>query len=152
MTAAQKLAALIAEAAARRGRGQRGRLPNDQVAALVAELGADPDEKAIERFFELLARELRSRGATLPPVEQLPPSVAPLLAAASAAFDAGPGGEPDLDAAVDRMDDAMARTLGTSPRQVERDRLRDEIRRDIAKSVADSVRRHGLVPNTDDKS
>lgn len=152
MTAAHQLATLIAEAAARRARGQRGRLPNDKVAMLVAELGADPDDKAIERFFELLANELRARGTTLPPIEQLPPSVAPLLAAMSTAFEAGPDGEPDLDAAVDRMERTMARTLGTSPRAVEQDRLRDEIRRNVARSVADSVRRHGLVPSSDDES
>lgn len=148
MTAAEQLATLIADAAARRAKGQRGKLANDQVARLVAELGASEDDTAVEGFFELLARELRTRGATLPPIEQLPPSVAPLLAAMSTAFE---GGEPDLDAAVDRMERTMQRTTGFSPRQVENDRLRDEIRRDVAKSVADSVRRHGLVPSTDDE-
>jgi hypothetical protein len=85
----------------------------------------------------------------MPPLDELPPSVAPLVAAADGAFALGADAHPDLEASLERMEGALQRTLGTSPHQQKRDRLRDRIRREVSASVAESLRKDGFTPARD---
>ena len=140
MTAAQQLAALIAEAAAR-GPGSMGAEQSGEAARLVAMLGSDPDERAIDEFFACLVSELRERGAKLPPLEQLPPMVAPLIAALGDAVEP----EADHEAIADRLDRTYEELTGASPRKERARRMEAEMRERVATSVAESVRQQGLT-------
>jgi hypothetical protein len=147
MTAAQRLARRIAEHAVELANGRRTRLPERELTPLLEQLGRD--ERGVEGFFEALAHELRARGVPMPPLDELPDSVAPLVAAADGAFDLGPDGQPDLEASLERMESALHHSLGTSPRQQLRDQLRDRIRREVSASVASSLRKDGITPARD---
>ncbi len=148
MQIAQQLAEMIADAAARRERGEPAGARTDDAARLAIELAAHGEE-AFDRFFELLAAKLKASGARLPPLEELPPSVAPLLAMFERSFVRDRDGELDLERTARRLDGGLRRSLGTSPRQVRRAQARAEIRRNVAASVAESLRRHGLTPACD---
>jgi hypothetical protein len=123
VSVAQRLATLLADVAQRKRTAEA-----DEIGALVDALD---DETGLEDFFTALSVELARRGAKLPPLEQLPASIAELLAAAGPAF-----------AAATIQLDAPARARREAA-------LDAEIREHAATSVADSLRRHGLVPAAD---
>jgi hypothetical protein len=141
---AAELARTIAEAAARPGTPPDG--DGERIRALVAALAGDPDGDRIEAFFDRLARELRARGATLPPCTELPASLAPLLAAAEVALAPEASGELDADAVAARLDRAVARELRVPDREQRRAQRSAAIRGTIADRVAASLRRRGLTP------
>jgi hypothetical protein len=147
--AAEALARLLADAAAR-PRQPTPTAPtaeSEEARRLIAAMGTD--DAAIERFFASLATELQARGAMLPPLEELPPSVLPLLAAADVALAPGVDGTIDFEAAASALDAALGEHLGQSPRQARATAQRDRMRQEIAASVAASMRRHGLTPACD---
>lgn len=148
MDAAKELADLIAEAAARRQRGEPAMDQTAEATRLVIELGAG-DDGAIDRFFTALGDGLRARGTTLPPFDELPPSVVPLIAAAGNAFVVGDDGRIDYQRTADNLDETMRQAFGKSPRQVREEQLRAKIRREVSASVAESMRRAGLTPACD---
>jgi hypothetical protein len=151
VAAEHDLAALIVDAAAQRTRGERviGNRADD-LARLVIELGVEGDV-AFGRFFEELAHQLQRRGVRLPPVDELPASIAPLLALFEESFIYDKSGELDAERTATRLDASLKSVLGTSPREARRAQLEAEIRKDVSESVAESLRRHGLVPAADDQ-
>jgi hypothetical protein len=146
-SAAQQLADEIADASLRRQRGEPVAAPVENAARLVVELGVEPG--GVEEFFVALAAALRARRTKLPPIEELPACVGPLLVAAGAAFEVGPDGEIDYEATAQQLNEVLERMVGTSPRRIREERLHREIRETISASVADSLRRHGLTPACD---
>jgi len=146
---AEDLATLIANAAAAKQRGEPVSSTLDDAAALATELGSDADPDAFDTFFALLASALAERGARLPPMNELPPTVVPLLVAFEGSITYDAAGTIDLDRTAMRADVAMRKLIGTSPRKQRRDQQRANIKRNVAASVAESLRRHGLVPACD---
>lgn len=144
----QRLAELIVDAAARRQRGETVPNRSDEVARLVVELGAQGDE-AFGRFLQALVQRLAATGTRLPPIDQLPPSVAPLLQLFEEAFVTDADGELDPERTAAQLDAMVKAATGTSPREVRAAQLEAEIRSDISTSVADTLRKHGLVPAAD---
>ncbi len=146
----QTLARLIADAATDRARGRTPRLPSESIARLVVEISAGGEE-SFGRFFGELGRMLRDGGVQLPPLDELPESVAPLLAVMDA-FVYDEAGEIDVVQTADQMDARLHAVLGTSPRAMREAELRAEIREEISSSVAETMRKHGLVPLRDTPS
>jgi hypothetical protein len=144
-----ELAELIAEAAARRNRGEPVARGADDAVQLVMQLGANGDDAAFDRFFARLAAALSARGASLPPLEELPPSVVPLLAGFEHAMVVDADGALDVEQTARQADGMLRRALGTSPRQMRESQLRAKIRSEVEAKVAASLRRHGLVPACD---
>lgn len=145
-----KLANLIVDAATRRARGEHALTLDNEVAHLVIALGAEGDA-AFGRFFDALASELKRRHARLPPIDDLPPSVAPLLSLFEHSFAYDARGELDIERTAGRMDASLVAAFGTSPRKIREAELEAEIRKDVSASVAESLRQHGLVPACDTK-
>ena|SRR6185436_19467128 len=149
MSAPQQLALLIADAVARRKRGEPVIADRAELSRLIVELGAADDDRAVDQFFLALSNELKRRGVKLPSLDHLPPEIAPLIGALGDELVQHADGTIDFEAAAARLDEAVAQTLGTSPRQHREAQLRADIRRDVAESVAASMRRHGLRPVAD---
>jgi hypothetical protein len=148
--AARRLAVMLADAAAARQRGRPSAIDADAARELIAELSADGVD-GIDALLVALSEELRARGATLPPPEQLPPGLASLLEAADEALSPGADGQIDLEQAARKLDRAVGATLGTSPREARERAMRERIRREVGESIARSMRAHGLTPAADMK-
>jgi hypothetical protein len=148
MDAAKELAEMIADAAACRQQGRPIADRSADASRLIVELSGGGDD-GFDRFFSSLGDALRARGATLPPLDELPPGVAPLIAAAADAFVVDERGQIDMQRTADNLDATMERVLGHSPRKAREEALVAEIRREVAENVAASLRRHGLTPACD---
>lgn len=151
MDPAVALAELLAEAAARRQRGEPARdahVEAADAAQLLVALGGG-DDGGFDRFFAALGAGLRARGATLPPLDQLPASVVPLIAAAGAAFIVDDAGAIDAERTAANLDRTARRAFGSSPRTARAAQLRAQIRTEVAASVAASMRAGGLTPAID---
>jgi len=145
---ARRLAVMLAEAAAARSDERPFTVDTDAARGLIAELSAEGVD-GTDALFVALSEELRARGATLPPLERLPPSLAALLETADEALQPGADGLIDFEAAASKLDRAVGATLGTSPREARQRAMREQIRRDVAESIARSMRAHGLTPAAD---
>lgn len=148
---AQQLADLLADAAERKQRGEPIQNCTMEAARLATELGADADPGAFDRFFELLGEQLKARGVRLPPLEELPPSVAPLIVAFANTVTLDADGMVDFERSATRAQRVIRKAIGASPRDFRRKQQRETIRRNVSASVAEALRRNGLVPACDDE-
>jgi hypothetical protein len=148
---ARELADLLADAAERRHRGEPVNNRTMEAARLATELGAGADPAAFDRFFELLAEQLKSRRVRLPPLDELPPSVVPLVAAFGNTVTLDENGQVDFERSATRAQRVIRNAVGASPRDFRRTQQRATIRRNVSASVAEALRRNGLVPACDDE-
>jgi len=148
ITTAERLAEVIAGAAADLQAGKSIDRHNDSLRRLIAELGRGSGELGVTALMQALGPALAARGVSMPPLDRFPPAVAAFLEAADeVVLD---GGALDMEAAADKLERAAATAFGgRTASEARAQELRERIRREVSASLADTLRAQGLTPAAD---